>query len=418
VACHERLLVRLFALTRAVVLSEVSATLVSTWQSAAHPVLVVGLVAAVAAENVAVIVIYARRGRMCGARLAVADVCFGIAALVVAVVLIRRSANPYTDNVLYPYTVASMVVIGMAFRRLPGVLIIPALAAGAYATATVWRFGFSLVLVNNSLTYWVFAFVSWVLAVRFRRLSADLEQARRTAVARESELASERERSRYAAELHAMRMRAAAADLEQERERARLSRDLHDRVLQTLEFVGREGWISDAEVRDHVAADAVWLRALVRGELEHNARGLAAELDEAVALQTAAGMQVEVNTAGLRGEPVAPEVMAAVRGAVTELLTNVRKHAGTSRAVLRAVSGAGRLTVTILDHGCGFDPMAGSEGLGLRESVVARIRQVGGSVVITSERGAGTHVAISVPAPGAPLRQLAGTGESRRPANA
>jgi signal transduction histidine kinase len=423
VARHERLFVRLFALTRAAILVEAAASLVSTWRSAAHPVLIVGVVAALAAENAAVITIYARRGRMCGRRLAVGDICFGLTALVVVAALIKRSANPDTDNVLYPYTVASMMGVGMVLRRLPGVLIIPALGAGAYMTATIWRFGFSPVLVNNSMTYWVFALVSWVLTARFRGLSADLEQARRTAIARESELASARERSRYAGELHAMRMAAAAADLEQERERARLSRDLHDRVLQTLEFVGREAWISDAGIRDHVAEEAVWLRALVRGELDRPAQGLAAELDDVVAAATGAGMQIEINTAGLRAGPLPPDVTAAVRGAVTELLTNVRKHAGTCRAVLRAVSGLGRVTVTVLDHGCGFDPMRANGGLGLRESVVARIRQAGGSVVITSERGAGTHVEISVPGPDLAEGESPGgnqppDGKVRCPANA
>jgi signal transduction histidine kinase len=152
-------------------------------------------------------------------------------------------------------------------------------------------------------------------------------------------------------------------------------------------------------VRDHVAAEAVWLRALVRGELGPSAGELAAALDQVVAAATEAGLHTEVNMAGLHADPLPCEVTEAVTGAVTELLTNVRKHAGTKRAVLRAVSGTGGVKITVLDHGCGFEPDRAADGIGLRESVLARISHVNGEVVITSEPGAGTHVEISIPFP-------------------
>ena len=58
------------------------------------------------------------------------------------------------------------------------------------------------------------------------------------------------------------------------------------------------------------------------------------------------------------------------------------------------------VTVTVLDRGRGFDPAQVSDGVGLRESVVARIRDVHGEATVTSEPGAGTHVEITVPVPG------------------
>jgi signal transduction histidine kinase len=195
-------------------------------------------------------------------------------------------------------------------------------------------------------------------------------------------------------------MAAALREMEQEQARARLSRALHDHVLQTLEFMGRDDWISNPQVRDHVAAEAAWLRDLIRGELDHGAGNLSAALGLVAERQTRAGMQIELNTSGLGAGMFPEDVVGALAGAVTELLTNVRKHAGTQRAVVRAISVMGTVTVTVLDRGCGFDPIKVTGGLGLRESVIARVQEVDGHVVVTSERGVGTHVEITVPVPG------------------
>lgn len=398
-ARNELLLLRVFALVRAATIILSAASLAANFRSAAHPLMAALLVAALTGENIAAIRAFWRRGWARSRQLAIADVCFGVAALVVMVILLKPTANPDSDNIIYPYSVASVTAAGLALRRLSSSLAMAAVAVIAYLTATIWRFGVSPHIVLNSLTYWVFAAITWVLATRLRRLSAALDEARQSAVVRERELAMERERMRYARELHAIRISAAQRLIEQERDRARIGRDLHDRVLQTLEFVGRDGSISDPRVRDHVAAEAVWLRALVRGELGPPTGELAAALDQVVAIATDAGLQVEANMAGLRADTLPGEGIEAVAGAVTELLTNVRKHAGTTRAVLRAVSEAGRVTVTVLDHGCGFDPADAGQGIGLKESVMRRIRQVNGRVVITSEPGAGTHVEISILVP-------------------
>jgi signal transduction histidine kinase len=399
VAQNERLLLRVFALIRAATVALSAASLAGNWRSAAHPLFAALLVAALMGENVAAVRAFWRRGWARSRQLAVADVSFGIVTLVVMVIVLKSTANPDSDNMIYPYSVASVTAAGLAFRRLSSSLAMAAAVVIAYLTATIWRFGVSPHIVLNSLTYWVFAGITWVLATRFRRLSAEVDEARQAAIVRERELAQERERMRYARDLHTIRIAAAQRLIEEERQRTRISRDLHDRVLQTLEFVGRDACISDARVRDHVAAEAVWLRSLVRGELGPGEGELVTALDAVVAAATDAGLQVEANMAGLRADPLAREVIEAVAGAVTELLTNVRKHAGTTRAVLRAVSEASGVIVTVLDHGCGFDPLTAAQGIGLRESVMARIRLVNGRVVITSEPGAGTHVEISVPVP-------------------
>lgn len=401
-ARHERLLIWLLALTRIVVLCQAASALALHWHAIKAPAVVTGLLVLLMLDNAALVIFHMRRGLLNSRCLAALDVCAGMAALVVVVALLKPTANPDTDNVLYPYTVATLSVIGFAYRRLSAAAVAATLAASVYVIATVWRFGTvpGRAMLANATTYWAWGVAGWFVAAKFRELSTGLDQAHRVAVNREAELARERERSRHARELHTIRMTAALRELDQERARARLSRALHDHVLQTLEFMGRDDWISNPQVRDHVAAEAAWLRDLIHGELDRGAGNLSAALGLVAKRQTRAGMQIELNTSGLGAETFPEDVVGALAGAVTELLTNVRKHAGTQRAVVRAISVIGKVTVTVLDRGCGFDPIKVTGGLGLQESVIARVQEVNGHVVVTSEPDVGTHVEITVPVPG------------------
>jgi signal transduction histidine kinase len=398
-ARHELLLVRLLALTRVVILCQAASALALHWRATGHPLAVAGILVLLVLDNAALVWCCLRRGLLDSRGPATLDVFLGMAALVAAVALLRPAANPNTDNILYPYTVTVVLVIGLACRRLAAAATAAALASAVYVSATAMRFGVgsSATTIANATTYWAWAIGGWFVADRFRVLSAGLDEARQAAAAQGAKLAQERERSRHARELLAVRMAAAQHELERERERVRLSRALHDHVLQTLEFMGKDGQLADPLLRDTVAAEAAWLRGLVRGELDPGVDTLPAALDRVAEEQTRAGMRIELNTSGLGADQLPAQAVRAIAGAVGELLTNVRKHAGTGRAVLRAVSAPGQVTVTVLDHGCGFDPAAVAEGVGLRESVAARVREAGGRVLVTSEPGAGTHVEIVVP---------------------
>ena len=398
---HGLLLARLFALTRASALCLAVASLVMHWDATRVPTVVAALLFLVVADNIFVC-FRLRRGDFTARWLATLDVCLGMTVQLAVVVLLKPSANPVTDDVLYPYTVASLTVIGMVYRRLSTSLVAAALSSSVYITATVWRFGVSGGVFANAATYWAWAVAAWFVANWFMGLSRRLDEARAIAASREAELAREREQSRHARELHAVRMAATARELEQERARARLSRALHDRVLQTLEFLGRDGLLADPVMRDCVAAEATWLRDLVRGELGSCAGTLSGALDTVVERQARSGLRIELNTSGLGQQAIPNGIVDAVSGAVTELLTNVRKHSGTRHAVIRAVAKQGAVTVTVLDRGRGFDPVKATDRVGLRESVFARVRQVGGNVVVTSWPGAGTHVEITVPLPAPP----------------
>jgi signal transduction histidine kinase len=394
---HGLLLVRMVALARVSALCLAVWSLAARWDATRAPWIVTTLLFLVAADNIFLICFRLRRGDFSARRLAVLDVCLGMAALFAIIALLKPTANPVSDDVLYPYTVASLSVIGTVYHRLRSSLVAAALCSSAYVAATAWRFGVSGGVLANAATYWAWAAAGWFIGSRLMDLSRGLDEARATAARQEAELAKEREQAQHAGEVHALRMAAATRELEQERARAQLSRALHDRVLQTLEFLGGDGLISDPRMRDQVAAEATWLRDLVRGELGACAGTLSGALDLVVERQTRSGLRIQLNTSGLGQQAVSDDIAEAISGAVTELLTNVHKHSGVRHAVVRAVAKDGVVTITVLDRGRGFDPAKVAGRVGLRESVNGRIGQVGGTVVVTSWPGAGTHVEITVP---------------------
>jgi signal transduction histidine kinase len=53
--------------------------------------------------------------------------------------------------------------------------------------------------------------------------------------------------------------------------------------------------------------------------------------------------------------------------------------------------------VTIADRGRGFNAAAGSAGLGLRDSIGARLAEVGGTATVDSRPGQGTSVELRWP---------------------
>ena len=122
-----------------------------------------------------------------------------------------------------------------------------------------------------------------------------------------------------------------------------------------------------------------------------------------VALEmTRSGLAVQLNTAQLanalrwRAKPSA-ETTQALASAAREALVNVLKHAGTRNAVLHAELDKTTLTVSVLDHGCGFDGRVREPGFGLTTSIRGRIAAVGGEMSIESQPGMGTYVELRVP---------------------
>ena len=183
----------------------------------------------------------------------------------------------------------------------------------------------------------------------------------------------------------------------QEAERARLLRETHDTVLQTLEAIALYSRRGDAtpaerlrEIRATALQQATELRAVLREDTVRQG-GLAGGLHTLTEELLRRGLRTELVTGELDGDPP-PPVTAALVGATREALTNVAKHAGTGRAVVRAVSRPDVVEVTVRDHGRGFDPAAKRDGFGVDGSITRRMQEVGGRAELWSAPGRGTRV--------------------------
>ncbi len=194
-----------------------------------------------------------------------------------------------------------------------------------------------------------------------------------------------------------------AAELEAAtRERERLARGIHDSVLQVLALVQRRGAElgGEADELGRLAGDQeAALRALVSPDM--TGEPPAGRTDLRVALTHHAGADVSVAapaTAVWLPARVTEEIAAAVGAAID----NVRRHGGPhARAWVLVEDEADRVTVTVRDDGPGIADgrlaQAAEEGrLGVAQSIRGRIRDIGGTVTITSAPDAGTEVTLGV----------------------
>ncbi len=192
-------------------------------------------------------------------------------------------------------------------------------------------------------------------------------------------------------------------------ERSRLARDLHDAVTQTLfsasliaEVLPRlwdknqeEGRRRLQELRELTRGALAEMRTLLL-ELRPSAMAeadlgdLLRQLSEAIAGR--ARLQVKLEVEGHSAPR--PEVKVALYRIAQEALNNVAKHAGGKQATIALRCAVGRLELSIVDDGRGFD--VGSVppdhlGLGIMRE---RAESIGATLAIQSEIGRGTQVTV------------------------
>lgn len=192
----------------------------------------------------------------------------------------------------------------------------------------------------------------------------------------------------------AERLRVAERTISAARARDEVARTLHDGVLQTLAVVQRR-------------SDDDELVALAR-EQEHDLReylfgitpgrsGLGAGLRAAA---TRAERQHRLRAqVVLADEPrLSDGANRALVGAVSEALTNAAKHGSAATAIVYLESSdEGGAFCSVKDDGCGFDPAASPEGVGITRSIRARMAEVGGRAEVDGRPGRGTEVRLWVP---------------------
>ncbi|WP_211244465.1 MacS family sensor histidine kinase [Actinospica robiniae] len=189
------------------------------------------------------------------------------------------------------------------------------------------------------------------------------------------------------------------------RERERLARAVHDSVLQVLTRVARQGLAAGGEAAElgRLAGEQeAALRALIGTSTADLTEGVAGQTDLRVpitALGTAAVTVAAPATPVLMPAEVAHEISLAVRAA----LDNVQEHAGPeAHAWILIEDEPDAVTLTVRDDGPGFDPgrleQAATLGrLGVAQSIVGRVRDLGGDATVQARPNEGTEAVLRIP---------------------
>ena len=206
-----------------------------------------------------------------------------------------------------------------------------------------------------------------------------------------------RRTERRAADL--IRRQAAAA------ERDRLARPIHDGVLQVLALVERYGpELGDQGARLAALASAqnASLRTLIASEAPDGTGRDPADLRTHLTGLATAAVHVAV--------PAEPVVLPAhhareVSAAVAAALDNVHRHAGpAARAWVLVEDERDAVRISVRDNGPGIPEgrlaeAAAAGRLGVAQSILGRITDIGGTAEIASRPGEGTEVEFLIPRP-------------------
>ena len=179
-----------------------------------------------------------------------------------------------------------------------------------------------------------------------------------------------------------------------EEQRAEMAAHLHDSVLQTLALIQNRAGVSSEAARLARAQERELRAWLYDGDQPADS-DLATDLrDYAGALELDYPVRIDVVAAGASTERASGEVAAAAR----EAMLNAARHAGGEVSVY-IEGGQHGVDVYIRDRGAGFDVGAvPDDRLGIRQSVIGRMRRAGGIANLRSGPG-GTEVHLQYPAP-------------------
>jgi two-component system sensor histidine kinase NreB len=197
-----------------------------------------------------------------------------------------------------------------------------------------------------------------------------------------------------------------------EAERSRISRDLHDVVLQDLTYALQKVQLSRTKQEGSTGLDeaVAALGRSVRGlrsavydlsvEAEDHGRFLRSvealvELNRGMYPECEFGLEVREGFPEEHPEEWSKDLLRIVQ----EGLANTRRHSGASHAWVAAGTSLGKLWVEISDDGQGFDPEGMSAGTGTR-GMRERARALGGELEISSNPDRGTRVRFEMPAIG------------------
>jgi signal transduction histidine kinase len=200
-------------------------------------------------------------------------------------------------------------------------------------------------------------------------------------------------------------------------ERQRIAREFHDTLEQELAGVSlRLDALATREL-DHKGRNLIIASRNLVSRIQTETRDLISDLrdpteaagDLATALAAVAARQSADHGIEVRLEPSPPLpplpalVVHDLRMIARESITNAIKHGRATQVDISVATRDGRLTMRIVDNGCGFDPAAAVEGRrghfgcsGMRE----RGRKIGATITWSSVLQKGATVEVTLPFPG------------------
>ncbi|MGL4339183.1 MAG: ATP-binding protein [Rhodoglobus sp.] len=186
--------------------------------------------------------------------------------------------------------------------------------------------------------------------------------------------------------------------------RSKVTAVVHDTLLNDLSLVMNAPETLDQRVVDRLRHD---IATLTSTEWRHETEETAvddsdAQLRNQIAIMLSElqwrGLSVHVTGVGPGIYRFTAGVATALLDAIRACLENVLRHSGAAVADMDIAYTADQVTVVISDQGAGFDPtVVADDRLGVRLSIIDRMRSVGGTARIWSSPGAGTSVVLSAP---------------------
>lgn len=287
-------------------------------------------------------------------------------------------------------TLAGGTVASFAIVLLSSITRILILAVAVVASTVLTEFAVPepSLLSTESAT----VLLGWVLAITFAYwLSASVPRVAR----RVFSIGRAHRAERLASETEAQR-----------RQDARL---LHDTVLATLTLLAHSGvGVSAAALQQQAGDDARLLRQLRLGgtpvpqssehyNLEPVQESALGHTLESVK-QRFGRMGLEVSWHGTGQVLLPSDVLDAFLLALAECLENVRRHSGVTDAHVTITDDEATVRAMVTDAGVGFSLTdIDSARMGFKDSVVGRLKEVGGNARLFSSPGAGTTVVLEVP---------------------
>ena len=176
--------------------------------------------------------------------------------------------------------------------------------------------------------------------------------------------------------------------------RADMAAHLHDSVLQTLALIQRQAG-DPKKVTALARRQERELRQWLYGDAPSGGSLVEALTAELLDVEDTHGVDVELVSVG--DTELTPELAAIVR-ASREAMVNAAKHSGAERVDVFAEADEDQVSVYIRDRGRGFDLAdIDDDRMGVRASIVERVKRAGGRAIIRTAPGEGTEVRLELP---------------------